>query len=429
MANRIKSSFSKIPQLIFLTISFFFQNNLDACASACAFSFIFSFIPILVLVLTIFVRFLHISPETLSDLNLVLSEVSPYVDVNKIINSLPDSFVLTWGNLFLFIFVIWMARKLFLSILKGLLQIFNSVAPSRPVINQLFTFLGELIIVILCALTFFASFITKQILTMPVLSVISEKMPLLFSSFSSRLVNWTLFAILFISSTIAYRFGSGSKPRLRSCILCSLFTTVIFNLVIFLISSYMNRANYNTLYGMLGKIVILLFEVYIFFFLFMLFAQLLYSIQFFDTLILGELYTLPEWESGIVASIKHKLFNTPHSLMTKENTFSVAAGKTIFNEKESVDCVYYILFGSVCESRGELKTLHYKGSFFGEFEFMLNMNRLGAAVALTDCQLIKIKKEDFANLIETNPEATSKAMSTLSSYSAKFYGRNSSILL
>ena len=429
MANRIKSSLSKIPQLVFLTISFFFQNNLDACASACAFSFIFSFFPILVLVLTLFVRFLHISPAMLSDLNLLLSEVTPYVDVHKIMDALPDGFVLTWGNLFLLLFVIWMARKLFLSIIKGLLQIFNEVAPSRPVLNQLFTFLGEFIIVILSALAFFAAFITRQIFTMPFFSVIAERFPFLFSTFSNRLVNWTLYAILFFSSVIAYRFGPGTKPKHRSCILCAFLATTIFTVVIFLISSFMNHANYNTLYGVLGKIIILLFEVYIFFFLFMLFAQLLYSIQFFDTLVLGELYTLPEWESGIIASIRHKLFNTPLSLMTRENTFTVLAGKTIFSEHEEVSCVYYISFGSVCESRGEMKNLHYKGSFFGEFELMLGMNRLGSAVALTDCRLIKIKKEDFAHMIEKNPVATSKAMSTLSSYSAKFYGRNNGILI
>lgn len=429
MANRIKSSLSKIPQLIFLTISFFFQNNLDACASACAFSFIFSFFPIMVLVLTLFVRFLHISPSTLSDLNHILSEVTHYVDLHKITDSLPDGFVLTWRNLFLLLFIIWMARKLFLSIMNGLIQIFNSVAPRRPVINQLLTFLGELVIVVLCALTFSAAFITRQIFTMPVFSVISERFPFLFSTFSNRIVNWTLSAILFFSSIIAYRFGTGTRPRLRSCVLCAFLATAAFTLVIFLISSFMNRANYNTLYGVLGKIIILLFEVYIFFFLFLLAAQLLYSIQFFDTLILGELYTLPEWNSGIIASIRQRLFNTPLSLMTKENTFTVLAGKTIFDENEPVDCVYYISFGSVCESRGEMKNLHYKGSFFGEFELMLNMNRLGSAVALTDCRLIKIKKENFATMIEKNPAATSKAMSTLSSYSAKFYGRNSSILL
>lgn len=429
MVNKLKSTFSKIPQLVFLTISFFFKNNLDACASACAFSFIFSFFPILVLVLTLFVRFLHVSPAMISDLSVVLSEVTPYVDVHKIMDALPDGFVLTWGNLFLLLFVIWMARKLFLSIIKGLLQIFNSVAPSRPVINQLLTFLGELVIVILCALSFFAAFITRQIFTMPVFAVISERFPVLFSTFSNRLVNWTLFAILFLSTTLSYRFGSGTKPKLRNCLFCSLLATVVFTFVVYLISNFMDHSNYNTLYGVLGKIIILLFEVYIFFVLFMIFAQLLYSIQFFDTLVLGELYTLPEWESGIISSLRHKLFNTPITLMTKENTFTVAAGKTIFSEHEEVDCVYYISFGSVCESRGELKTLHYKGSFFGEFEFMLNMNRLGSAVALTDCRLIKIKKEDFAALIEKNQAATSKAMSTLSSYSAKFYGRNSSILI
>lgn len=161
----------------------------------------------------------------------------------------------------------------------------------------------------------------------------------------------------------------------------------------------------------------------------MFFAQLLFSIQFYKTLLLGELYTLPAWEDGFIGSIRRSLFITPSAIMTKENTIIVEAGKTIFSENENVDCVYYIIFGSVCEVRNGVKTLHYKGTFFGEFEFLLNINRFGSATAITDCQIVKIKTDEFNRLLNSNPDATSKAMSTLSTYTAKIYGRNNGILL
>lgn len=429
MQNQLKSKFLRIPQLFFLTLRFFLKNNLDACASACAFSFIFSFIPILVIIMTVFIRFLHITPHMIDGFKQILKEINPYIDINKIINSLPQGFTFTWGNLFLVVFIIWMARKLFLSVVKGMNQIFHTVAPNRPFVNQFFTFAGEFVIVVLSAVVFFAAFIMRQVLTFPVFSIIEQTFPVIFSTFSTRLVNWTLYAILFLFSAVAYRYCSGTQPKHTLCILCAFLNTAFFYGFIFLVYTFLNKANYNTIYGVLGKIVILLFEVYVFFVSFMFFAQLLFSIQFYKTLLLGELYTLPAWEDGFIGSIRRSLFITPSAIMTKENTIIVEAGKTIFSENENVDCVYYIIFGSVCEVRNGVKTLHYKGTFFGEFEFLLNINRFGSATAITDCQIVKIKTDEFNRLLNSNPDATSKAMSTLSTYTAKIYGRNNGILL
>ena len=272
---------------------------------------------------------------------------------------------------------------------------------------------------------------------------------MIFSTFSTRLVNWTLYAILFLFSAVAYRYCSGTQPKHTLCILCAFLNTAFFYGFIFLVYTFLNRANYNTIYGVLGKIVILLFEVYVFFVSFMFFAQLLFSIQFYKTLLLGELYTLPAWEDGFIGSIRRSLFITPSAIMTKENTiivdgegkkedieaynkevlFAYKAYERAIQSGSKISSKNIIIFGSVCEVRNGVKTLHYKGTFFGEFEFLLNINRFGSATAITDCQIVKIKTDEFNRLLNSNPDATSKAMSTLSTYTAKIYGRNNGILL
>lgn len=417
----IKSFFTRILQTFYLTTAFYFKNNLDACASACAFNFIFSFIPILVIILTVFVKVLHISPAVLEGFDRILSLVTNYIDVHKIIAKLPDRFIISWGNLFLVLFIVWMARKLFLSVIKGLGQIFHTEAPARPVLNQILTFAGELLAVITCAIVFFAAFIMRQIFTLPFFSKITELFPLIFSSFSSKLVNWTLFTIILTFTVCAYKFASGSNPKKRQCLFCGLLTTGLFYGFIFIISIFMNRANYNTIYGFFGKIIILLFEVYVYFVLFMYFAQMLYALQFFNSLLLGELYFLPkEQPNSINDFVRKLLFVTPFSLMTRDNLVKYKAGQEIFKKDDYSDYVYYIVSGIVCEYRNEKKVLFEKGSFCGEYEFLLNTDRTGSATAIIDCTLIKIPALDFSLLLKKNTKVASIAMSKLVNFKKIF---------
>ena len=185
MDKKTKAGFIKLCQFIYLTVSYYFQNNLDASASACTFGFIFSFIPILMMILTIFIGILHASP---SIIDLISNTVSKYTDVfniDKIIHNIGSGISFSWVNFILAVFIVWMARKLFLSIIQGLTRIFKTAAPPRPVIKQLLTFAGELLIIIICTIVFLSAFITRQIFSLPIFSSVAERLPILFSSLSN----------------------------------------------------------------------------------------------------------------------------------------------------------------------------------------------------------------------------------------------------
>lgn len=419
-----------MSQIVYLTARGFFKNNLGMCASACTLGFIFSFIPLIMLILTTFIGILHASPAVLEGFSALVANITPVFDINGYINGLKHGFVINWVNFLLAVFVIWMARKMFLSIIQSLSKIFNTVAPARPVINQLLTFAGEVFIVVIVAASFFAAFLTRQIFKLPVFERISSLSPILFSHLSNFLVNLVLYIIIFSMTVAAYKIGSGTKPKTRLCIVSALLCTVTFYIAITIISVFMNRANYNTIYGVLGNIIILLFEVYIFFNLFMVFAQMIFTVQFFHSNLLSELYLLPEKNPKNLDDIlRRAIFITPSALMTQKNMEIFNPGQEIFKNGETVDSVYYLVSGTIREERNDSVKTRSAGSFFGDLDFMIDANHRSAATAISECKVIKIPGDDFSELLDKNPKAAVKAMSKLSRYTAKFYGRNETILL
>lgn len=419
-----------LSQIVYLTARGFFKNNLGMCASACTLGFIFSFIPLIMLILTTFIGILHASPAILEGFSALVANITPVFDINGYINGLKHGFVINWVNFLLAVFVIWMARKMFLSIIQSLSKIFNTVAPARPVINQLLTFAGEVFIVVIVAASFFAAFLTRQIFKLPVFERISSLSPILFSHLSNFLVNLVLYIIIFSMTVAAYKIGSGTKPKTRLCIVSALLCTVTFYIAITIISVFMNRANYNTIYGVLGNIIILLFEVYIFFNLFMVFAQMIFTVQFFHSNLLSELYLLPEKNPKNLDDIlRRAIFITPSALMTQKNMEIFNPGQEIFKNGETVDSVYYLVSGTIREERNDSVKTRSAGSFFGDLDFMIDANHRSAATAISECKVIKIPGDDFSELLDKNPKAAVKAMSKLSRYTTKFYGRNETILL
>lgn len=430
MKKNTKSGLIHLSQIVYLTARGFFKNNLGMCASACTLGFIFSFIPLIMLILTTFIGILHASPAILEGFSALVANITPVFDINGYINGLKHGFVINWVNFLLAVFVIWMARKMFLSIIQSLSKIFNTVAPARPVINQLLTFAGEVFIVVIVAASFFAAFLTRQIFKLPVFERISSLSPILFSHLSNFLVNLVLYIIIFSMTVAAYKIGSGTKPKTRLCIVSALLCTVTFYIAITIISVFMNRANYNTIYGVLGNIIILLFEVYIFFNLFMVFAQMIFTVQFFHSNLLSELYLLPEKNPKNLDDIlRRAIFITPSALMTQKNMEIFNPGQEIFKNGETVDSVYYLVSGTIREERNDSVKTRSAGSFFGDLDFMIDANHRSAATAISECKVIKIPGDDFSELLDKNPKAAVKAMSKLSRYTAKFYGRNETILL
>ena len=415
MKEKFKRSFIHLGQIIYLTASFYIQNNLDAAASACTFGFIFSFMPILLMILTTFFGILHASPAILDVIADIIENIYPLFDFKEFAEGVLPGISLSIVNIVLIFFILWMARKLFLQIIQGFSSIFKTEAPSRPIINQLLTFAGSLLFVVICTVVFVASFITRQILSLPFFQNIAEFFPLVFSSGSNLVTNIALYLVLFLFTTVEYKVASGTKPKLWLCIVSAAMCIVCFYACLWVITIFLNRTNYSTIYGMLSNAIIILLEVYFFFMFFMIFAQFIYVVQFSHSLLLSELYLMPQNDTpNIMTSLQKLLFVTPDALKTKDNSHSFSYGEKIFDEGSDATSIFYVAEGSVCEVKGKTQTLYKKGDFFGEFEYLLEIKRRGCAVAQGQCTIIEVSGEAFSELMKKTPAAATKAISKIS---------------
>lgn len=96
----------------------------------------------------------------------------------------------------------------------------------------------------------------------------------------------------------------------------------------------------------------------------------------------------------------------------------IKKGEYIFREGEEADYLYMIHSGSVEISKGKSiqEKVHVlkEGEFVGEMAFIDSLPRSANAVAIEDCELIKMDKESFDKTIKENHQFAVSVIRTLS---------------
>lgn len=186
---------------------------------------------------------------------------------------------------------------------------------------------------------------------------------------------------------------------------------------------FLNVSRYDLIYGVLGNVIILFMDIFFFFVFFLVFAQFIYVVQFFDELLLGELYLLPDIEQkGLGVEIKRAFFIRPDFLIAtnQTNVFSYKPGEIIFKKDDSDSFAYYIINGSVKLipeiEVPDVSVLIHRGEFFGETACLLDQSRSFTAMAVLSTKIIKIDSERFRFLVHQNPEAAKKLLKQISPF-------------
>lgn len=417
-----KKILSRFGQFLYLTISNFTKNNLWESASACAFGFIFSFIPIMLIIFTVLAGILRVNPNIYNFVMSFGQELENFVDIKPAIDAMTKINSFKAVNIFLGIWVVWMARKLFNSIIIAMKKVFRSVSKRKTWFDQILTFIFEFIFVFVIALVTIIIFIFSKILELDFFQNIFSIFPKIFTPTTHNLLVLLIYLVLFFITVIAYRFVSGSKPLLRRCIFYAALSTGVFFLVSFFINMFMNTTNYNAIYGTISSLVLLMIKVYFFFVIFLFGAQMIYVSQFFEILLRSEIYLLPSYTSkGWIDVFRRFLFINPSFIQNKENTIFVREGETLYQESSKIDFVFYIKNGTVCESTKKGVSYYTKGAFLGDVQCLLNENQIGTATATTDCELIRFTTEEFRAILNRSHHAARKALSKLSEYTLDFY--------
>ncbi len=408
--------------MLYLTISNFTKNALWESAAACAFGFIFSFIPISLIIFAVLLGVLRVYPESYNFILSFSQELGNFVDIHPMLNTLIEIKSINVFNIFLGVWVIWMARKLFQSIISSMGKVFRPVYKRKTWFNQLLTFIIEFTLTLLVAVVIITAFAFSQLLELPFFQDLFRNFPAIYSTSSHNIGVLILYFILFVSTTIAYRIISGTKPLIRRCVFYAALSTVAFFIVSYFINLFMNVTKYNTIYGTISSLVILMMKVYLFFVIFLFCAQMIYVSQFFDTLLRSEIYQLPpSGAKGIGAYLRRFLFINPSEIQTEKNTVRLSAGQVLYSSNQKIEFVYYIKSGSISEASEHSFTLRTQGSFLGDVQCIIGHNYQTTATALTDCELISFSSQEFMQILEKNLHATRKAISKISDYTSTIY--------
>ncbi|MBO7164451.1 MAG: YihY/virulence factor BrkB family protein, partial [Spirochaetaceae bacterium] len=373
-------------QETFLTGNFFIQNDLITYASACAFSFLFSLLPVVIMCAVILIRVLKASPSVLNNLYQFDTELSQIFDVSHLVNSVLDFQGGIIFNIVVGVFIFWMARRLFNSTMKGIGCIFHKELVVRPLVSQLIIVAGEVLLVVVIALTIFVLTSGRTLLET---SFLQELIPPVIIAQSNRLVRFLPATLMFGFVTICFKVATRTRPRWKHCILAAAACTVTFFAFSFFSTMLRNTTTYNMIYGVMSSIIILLLKVFVFFILFLFFAQALFVHQFFDQLLLGELYLLPgRDETQLHLVLRRLLFIDPdYFILRMAAATDYKSGEMIYQEGDQGEWVYFLAQGQV-QITGKHHILQcHPGDFFGELPCILGRSREESAMAETQVQV------------------------------------------
>ncbi len=422
-----KISFITFLQSVYLTVTYSLSNDILSYASSCAFGFLFSLIPTVMMVLVILMQIFHASPDILFAF---LERYEFFIDFFSTENLRTSISQLSGFGIFEFVIaiaIIMMARRFFSSVNKGLNAIFKEAVQPQPIVRQILIFAGEAVIIIIISIFVATVGLLRAVMRMPYFEPFLSQFSELILALTERLTTTLPNVLIFIASMVCYKVWSRTKPSWFICALASAACTFIFWAFTKLTGLFINMTNMNIVYGVLSNAIVLLLEVHVFFMLLLFFGQYIFVFQFFDTLLLAELYTLPSYEdTKISSSVRRALLIRPDYLLQNEKSRTVfERGDRIFSAGDTGRDLFYIVRGTV-QIQGKTRIVYQEaGSFFGEEACILGENRTSTATAATEVLIVKISEETFLSLLEKNPEASTRALSKVSSYFAKFYGRTS----
>lgn len=407
-------------QKLYLSIVFFFVNDLLSYASACAFGFLFSFVPVVMLVLVILIRFFHTTPETIESFFGNTGLITGFLNLDSVTDTISQITKVTNFEIILVITIIWMARRFFSSTIGSINKIFRTQVPVRPFLSQLVVMAAEAGMVIISSLIIILNVFFKTLTKTQFFQTLSQSSPVFFGAVMEKTITYLPYAIIFVAVLILYKAGSRANPPFWTCFGCAAGCTTCFVIMQKFMGIFLNLNRYNMIYGVLSNVIVLLLEVFFFFVIFLAFAEFVFVSQFFSTLLLSELYRLPDRDdTRFFFTLRRLLFIRPDYLLkTRKNVIHLKKGQTIYSPGDEGKYVFYVVSGTVKRAKTNNIIFTDSGSFFGEEACLLDGIRKEKATAHTDLSLIRITDENFYSILQKNPKVASKAMSKISKYFA-----------
>ena len=310
--------------------------------------------------------------------------------------------------------LVWAARLFVVSIQRGFRVIWSDAAKANPVRENVLTFVVELVTIIAIVAIFAVSQIARTMF-----SAIEWRPAAALFGLAVRIsVRLLPVMALWLFVALTYRNMPPKKPRLAHAIVSSSLCVASYTALGALLGLTMNTARYGLLYGILGNLIVGLIKVYFFFWLYFFFAELTYTVEFFDTLLFARFHRLDSSDKP-AGKIERTLFSKPARLF-RRYAREYSTGQTIFARGDDDRSAMYLYRGSVeiyltppDAARSAPMSMVEEGEFFGEMAWILEEPRSAWAVASTDCTVFVLPSGLFERFLAQDAGASRRLVEIL----------------
>jgi membrane protein len=390
-----------LQKLVF-TAERFGQHELANHAAAGAYAFLLSATPAVLLVIGLAMALIGRYPRILGEVTrLTLEVLGPLASQDAIgafYRSRLGPVAIGVGAISL----VWAARLFIVTIQRGIRLIYSASGRNTMVKENVLTFAVELVCLVAVVVILAASQ-GLELLLEPGLVASLAAVPGAFNA----LLDAVPVAILYLFVYFTYLVIPPSRPRTRTAALAALACVAIYVAFAALLQFFVNSARYELLYGVFGRLIILLVNVYTFFTLYFYGCELAYVIDHFDALLFARYYRVSRMPG--VGRLERALFMEPARLL-RAYARNHPKGTVIFQSGEVGRTVYFIYDGEVGiylgerDSRRLVSTLG-PGEVFGEMAHIIDEPRTATAKAESDAILLELPPDVFDLFLRADVDA------------------------
>jgi len=397
-------------QCVLIALERFTKNGLMNHAAAASYAFLFSAAPGLLIIAFIILEVFKSSPETVAALVGNMGILSDAFDINEMTETFLSVSRPGIAGFITIAGLLWTTRIFALSLQRGLGIIFPAAEKVSPMKQILTPIIIEAAVIVLAFFTIFTS--ETALLMYQVFDIFTLDQPW-FAAASRVLRRLSPLVIAGFFIFLGYTFVPAKAPRRSAALTGALFCTGLFSALIFLSRYIINEERYGIIYGTLGNLLILLVNVYFFFTLFFLGAELTFIINSFDALLLSRFIqtgSSPEKKSFT------KRWFTPTSITLKEYIRSYVKEDVVFSKGGTGMEIYYIISGeaAVYLEEGVMVDRIEHGKFFGEMSHYLSESRSATVKAHTDLKVLVIPPALFQEVLKHSKDMDKKIITLLS---------------
>lgn len=380
-------------------------------AAAGAYSFLLSAIPAVLVIL-------YISSMALVsfDAELILATLNPFIEAfggRDALEALVSKPLAGFAGAVGFINLIWAARLFIVSLQRGLRVIYSDAAKSNPMRENVLTFAVELIVIVAVVLIILVSQVARATIAAMKWAPAAEFFGLAVKA--GLLVLPVILLWIFVFLT--FKNVPQKRPNLFNAAFSAALCVVAYSAFGAILGLTLNTTRYGLLYGILGNLIVGLIKVYFFFWLYFFFAELCYTLEYFDTLLFARFHRVNSAEKP-AGKIESALFAEPNRLM-KRYARTYQAGEVIFTKGDEDRSALYLYHGSVeiylshGNTPGNLLSTVSEGDFFGEMAWILEEPRSALARAKTECTVFILPPDLFERFLAQDAGASRRLVGML----------------